>query len=369
METRFGASAPYTVGVEEEFQLLDPETLALAPLIGDVLADSGPGDEDLITSELSSSCLEMRSPVYRSVSELADELPGLRRRVRGLAKGGGARLAAAGTHPFSDPSDGPVSEGDHYRRVEEEMGWIARTQAIYGLHVHVAVPDKEGAMRAVAALARQVPLLIALSANSPFWRGQDTRLASTRIKIFDLFPRSGLPPAFRTWSEFEGHVERLVQAGSIPDYTWCWWDVRPHPKFGTVEVRVLDAQTDPARTSALAALVQCIVARASGEDAAPEDPLLTSENKWRATRHGLDAALYDFASGRATGARDVARALVDGLRPISRDLGCEEELEGVLEIVDAGTGAERQRAVFAEHRSLEKVVEHTLGLVRGQNHR
>ena len=362
MDTNFGASAPYTVGVEEEFQLVDPETLGLAPLIDAVLAAKSPGDEDLVTSELSSSCLEMRSPVYRSVPELVAGLPGLRKRVKGLAEVGGARLAASGTHPFSDPSNELISEGEHYRRVEEEMGWVARTQAIYGLHVHVAVPHEEGAIRAVGALASQVPLFIALSANSPFWRGRDTRLASTRIKIFDLFPRSGLPPAFLTWREFEGHVEKLVAAGSIPDYTWCWWDVRPHPRFGTVEVRVLDAQTNPARAGALAALIQCIVASAAEDDRAPEDPLLIAENKWRATRYGLDATFYDFASGQATGAREAAQALVEKLKPVGQDLGCEDDLAGVLEILDRGSGAERQRAILKESGSFEGVVE---DLIRG----
>ena len=362
METNFGASAPYTVGVEEEFQLVDPWTLGLAPLVDGVMAATEPGDKDFVTSELSSSCIEMRSPVYKSVPELAAALPGMRRRVRKLAGRGGALLAAAGTHPFSDPSEGPVSVGEHYRRVEEEMGWVARTQAIYGLHVHVAVPDEETAICATGALARYVPLFIALAANSPFWRGQDTRLASTRIKIFDLFPRSGLPPAFRTWGEFEGHVRKLVAAGSIPDYTWCWWDVRPHPRFGTVETRVLDVQTEPWRTAALAALVQCLTADAAGDDRAPEDPLLTSENKWRATRYGLDATFYDFADRRATRAREVARALVEDLRPISQDLGCEEELAGVPEIVDRGPGARRQRAVLRKSGTFRGVVE---DLVRG----
>ncbi|MDP9457585.1 MAG: glutamate--cysteine ligase [Actinomycetota bacterium] len=357
METSFGASAPYTVGIEEEFQLIDPGTLGLAPLISDVLAARRPGEEDLVTSELSSACLETRSPVYGNISELAAGLPELRRRVKALAERGGARLAASGTHPFSDPSDGPVSEGEHYRRVEEEMGWVARTQAIYGLHVHVAVRDEEAAIRAVGILAKHVPLLIALSANSPFWRGHDTRLASTRIKIFDLFPRSGLPPAFRTWGEFEGHVEKLVAAGSIPDYTWCWWDVRPHPRFGTVEVRVLDAQTDPSRTTALAALIQCLVAGAAGETAAPEDPLLLSENKWRATRYGLDATFHDFASGRSAKAREAARTLVEGLRPVGQDLECEDELASVLEILDQGSGTDRQRAVLREVGSLKGVAE------------
>jgi carboxylate-amine ligase len=237
--------------------------------------------------------------------------------------------------------------------VEEEMGWTARMQAIYGLHIHVAVPDEEHAIRAVNTLSKQVPLFIALSANSPFWRGSDTRLSSTRVKVFNLVPRSGLPPRFRSWEDFEGYVEALISAGSIPDYTWCWWDVRPHPGLGTVELRAPDAQTDAARTASLAAFAQCLVATAN--EHRPEDPLLIEENKWRATRHGLDARLHDFSTGRSTTAREVARSLVNACRSASQDLRCQAELEGLLEIVEGGTGAERQRAVFAKRRSPEDV--------------
>lgn len=353
MDASFGATAPYTVGIEEEFQLVDPATRELSPAIDAVLAAAdGSG---LVTSELSQSCVEMLSPVFSTVAELARELPGLRREMAGLARGGGAALASAGTHPFSDPTGQPLNESEHHRRVEEEMGWVARTQAIYGLHVHVAVPDGDAAIRAMGTLSRYVPLLIALSSNSPFWRGEDTRLASTRIKIFEIFPRSGLPPVFRDWSEFELHVETLVASGSIPDYSWCWWDVRPHARFGTVEVRALDAQTDAAYTASLAALIQCLVATA--DDHAPEDPLLTAENKWRAARFGLDATFYDFAADREVTARDLSRTLVQELRPVSRSLGCEEELAGVLDILARGTGAELQRAAFARSGTLEGVVE------------
>jgi len=358
MESRFGATAPYTVGVEEEFQLVDAGSRALSPAVDAVLA-AGEGT-DLITSELSRSCVEMLSPVFDTVADLARELPGLRRKMRGLAREGGAELAAAGTHPFSEPTEQPLVDGDHNRRVEEEMGWVARTQAIYGLHVHVAVPDGDAAIRAVNALARRVPLLVALSANSPFWRGSDTRLASTRVKVFGMFPRSGLPPAFRIWEDFERHVETLVASGSVPDYSWCWWDARPHPKFGTVELRAPDVQTDASRTAALAALVQCLVANAgtNDDDPAPENPLFNDENKWRAVRHGMDARFYDFARGLTVPAREIARALVEELRPLSQSLGCEAELEGVLEMADRGSGAELQRAAFEKSGSLGGVVDH-----------
>ena len=354
MEKNFGNSPSYTVGIEEEFQLVDPATRELSPKIDDILvAGEGLG---WISSELSQSCVELVSPVYSSVPEIGKELPKLRRKLGGLARDCGAELAAAGTHPFSNPVKQPFTEGDHYLRVEEQMGWVARTQAIYGLHVHVAVPDEEQAIQAAEVLARHVPLVIALSGNSPFWRGSDTRLSSTRIKVFEIFPRSGLPPAFRDWQEFERHVETLVASGSIPDYSWCWWDVRPHPEFGTVELRSPDVQSDLSYTLALAALTQCLVATADERD--PENPLLTDENKWLATRHGLDATFYDFTDGKKIEARALARRLVEELRPVSQDLGCEAELEGILEITVRGAGAEMQRAVYEKRGSLEDVVDH-----------
>ncbi len=354
MKDAFGAGPPHTVGVEEEFQLVDPVSRALVPAVDGVIS-AGNGT-NLVTSELSRSCVEMVSPVFETVAELADSLPGLRREVAGMARENGAEIVAAGTHPFSDPTEQPLAEGAHNARIEEEMGWVARTQAIYGLHVHVAVPDGEAAIRAVNALARRVPLLVALSANSPFWRGSDTRLSSTRVKIFEMFPRSGLPPAFHGWEDFDRHVETLIASGSIPDYSWCWWDARPHLKFGTVELRAPDVQTDASHTAALVALVQCLVA--SADDRAPEDPLFIAENKWRAVRHGMDATFYDFAAQKSVPARTLARGLVEELRPIAQELSCEAELEGVLEIVERGNGAGLQRAAFEKSGSLEGLVNH-----------
>jgi carboxylate-amine ligase len=358
METNFGATPAYTVGVEEEFQLVDPASLALVPAIDAVLAARAAVGipEDCVASELLASFLELRSPVYGTVAELATELPALRRRVGDLAAGCGAQLAAAGTHPFSKATTQPITKHERYLRVEKEMGWTARMQAIYGLHVHVAVPDEERAIRAIATLSRHVPLFIALSANSPFWAGSDTGLSSVRAKVYNLVPRSGLPPDFHSWEDFEGYVDALVSAGSISDYSLCWWDARPHPKLGTVELRAPDAQTETARTACLAALAQCLVAAA--DEHPPENPLFTEENKWRATRYGLDARLHDFSTGRSATAREAARHLVKTLRPVSQDLGCEAELEGVLAIVEGGTGADKQRAVFAKRGSLRDVVGH-----------
>jgi carboxylate-amine ligase len=298
--------------------------------------------------------------VYASAADLARELPGLRREVRDLARSCGVEIVAAGAHPFSEPTEQPLTGGDHSRRLEEEMGWVARTQAIFGLHVHVAVPDGDTAILAVNALARHVPLLVALSANSPFWRGFDTRLASTRIKIFEMFPRSGLPPTFRNWEDFEDHIEALVASGSIPDYSWCWWDARPHQKFGTVELRAPDVQTDASYTVALAALVQTGSRYEALDEQPPEDALYNAENKWRAVRYGMDADFYDFVAGRAIPARSLARGLIEELRPVARDLGCEEELGGLLEIVELGTGAELQRAAHKRSGSLEGMMDYLI---------
>jgi carboxylate-amine ligase len=360
MQTRFGSSPRHTVGLEEEFQLVDPSTRELAPAIDAVLDAASDGSER-IAPELFQDCVEMRSPVYATVAELGRELPALRREVSRPAREAGVRIAASGLHPFSDPFAQRFTRGKRYERMEEELGALARLQIIYALHVHVAVPDEEHAIRATNALVRYTPLLVALSANSPFWHGTDTGFCSARVKIRDASPRSGLPPTFHDWAEFEGYTDALVAMGNIPDFSWFWWDVRPHPRHGTVELRVMDAQAEGAYAVSLAALTQCLVATAG--DFAPEDPRFVSENKWRAIRRGLDASFYDFSSGEERGARDVTHDLVARVLPVAQDLGCEAELEGLLDITRRGTGAELQRAVYGKRGSLRDVVGYLLGAV------
>jgi carboxylate-amine ligase len=356
MDEHFGSGRPYTVGVEEEFQLVDPSTRGLVSAVGDVLAVSD--ISGLLVPELFQSCVEMVTPVFSDVAELARRLPSLRREAAYSCRMAGVGLLGSGLHPFSEPFAQEFTEGERYGRMEEELGSLARLQIIYAQHVHVAVPDGEAAIRATNALLRHVPLFVALSANSPFWRGEDTGFASARVKIRDASPRSGLPPTFRDWDEFKNYEEALVAMGNIPDWSWFWWDARPHPRNGTVELRVPDVQSETAYAASLAALAQCLVVTADDHD--PEDARFVSENKWRAIRRGLDARLYDFSKKREKGAREVAGDLVNSLRPVSQDLGCEAELEGVLEIVRRGTGADLQRAVYARRGSLEDVVDYQL---------
>ncbi len=357
MERRFGSSAPFTTGVEEEFQLVDPHTRELVPAIEAVIGAS-PDGSGRMGRELFQDCVELRTPVFSDVAGLGRRLPALRREVAKAASTAGVRIVGAGLHPVSDPFVQEFTPGERYRRMEEELGALARLQIIYALHVHVGVPDEEAAIRATNALLRHVPILTALGANSPFWNGMDTGFASARVKIRDASPRSGLPPTFTSWEEFEGYTEALVAMGNIPDFSWFWWDVRPHPRHGTVELRVPDAQADPYYAVALAALTQCIVATA--EDHTPQDARFVSENKWRAIRRGLDARLYDFDTREEKGARETARDLVADLRPVSQDLRCEEELGGVLEILDRGNGAELQRAAYERRGSLRDVVDYLL---------
>jgi glutamate---cysteine ligase / carboxylate-amine ligase len=357
MENRFGTSAPFTIGAEEEFQLVDPSTRELAPAIEAVIG-AAPSGSERIARELFQDCVEMRSPVFSNVGALARQLPALRREVAKAAVAAGVGLAASGLHPISDPFAQRFTPGERYERMEEELGSLDRLQIIYALHVHVAVPGGEATIRATNALLRHVPLFVARSANSPFWNGMDTGFASARVKIRDDSPRSGLPPTFRSWGEFEDYTSALVAMGNIPDFSWFWWDVRPHPRLGTVELRVPDAQAEPDYAVALAALTQCLVATA--DDYAPEDARYVSENKWRAIRRGAGARFYDFSRREEKGAREVARDLVARLRPVSQDLGCEAELGGILEILDRGTGAEMQRAAYERRGALEDVVDYLL---------
>jgi glutamate---cysteine ligase / carboxylate-amine ligase len=357
MEKRFGSTTPFTVGLEEEFQLVDPSTRELAPAVEEVIRLAPDGSE-WIARELFQDCVETRTPVCSSVAEMGRELLALRDEVAKAARRAGVSIAASGLHPLSDPFAQRFTPGERYERMEEELGALARLQIIYALHVHVGVPDEEAAIRATNTLLRHVPLFVALSANSPFWNGMDTGFASARVKIRDASPRSGLPPTFRNWEEFECYADALVAMGNIPDFSWFWWDVRPHPRHGTVELRVPDAQAERNYVVALAALAQCLVATA--DDYAPEDARYVSENKWRAIRSGLEASFYDFSTGKEKGARETARDLVARLRPVSQDLGCEAELEGVLEISQRGTGAELQRAAYEKHGSLRDVVDYLL---------
>src|ERR687889_601147 len=340
----------YSLGVEEELHIVDATTGELVQKIEEIMSRLPEELHEFVSYELFQSVMEIKTPVCASVAETEKQLRGLRGRVGSWAAACGASLASVGTHPFSRYRDQRVTDQERYKKVMRTLRWIAEREVIFGQHVHVAVPGPEECIQAHNRLAEYAPLLLALSANSPYWQGMDTGYESTRVKIFESFPRAGMPPAFPDYEAFEGYVDLMVEAGAMDDYTFCWWDVRPHPNIGTIELRIPDTQTSLKTAVALTALTQCIVAR-SLEETGPQGPYdreLGVENKMRASRHGMDAAFYDGAEKTTVPARDLARSLVEQLRPISQDLGCENELLGITEMVESGSGSQRQRKVYEE---------------------
>jgi carboxylate-amine ligase len=349
MPVEFEGSQDHTLGVEEELHIVGASTGELVSKIDEIMSRLPEDLKDAVSYELFQSVLEIKTPPCATVAEAEGILRGFRSRVGSWAAACGTALASAGTHPFSRYKDQKITAHERYKRVIQTLRWVAEREVIFGQHVHVGVPDEEAAIEAHNRLAERVPLLLALSSNSPYWQGMDTGYESTRVKIFETFPRSGLPPAFPDYQAFENYVDLMVAAGAMDDYTFCWWDVRPHSRFGTIELRVLDSQTSLVSAIALTALTQCLVVKALSEP--PKGPYpfdLAIENKWRASRHGLDAVFYDAERGTSVSAKEMARTLVDELRPVSQDLKCENELLDVLEIVENGTGSQQQRRVYEE---------------------
>jgi carboxylate-amine ligase len=307
MEHRFGRGPAFTVGIEEEFQLVSAESYELVPRFDEIAAAAG---DERVRPELMTSVLEVATGVHERVADAADEVRAIRARLREAAAERGALIAAAGTHPFSRWEHQEITDSPRYQGVVEELRWVAEQVAIFGLHVHVGMPSSDAAIAVTNAFRTHVPELLALSANSPFWQGRDTSLASTRSKIFETMPRSGLPPAFGSFGEFEELVRHGRRAGLFDDYTFLWWDVRPHPNFGTVELRMFDAQTHVANVAALAALAQSLAATFASDPPPIEPRTLIAENKWRAARYGLAAELVDLVRDTVRPAREALAELV-----------------------------------------------------------
>jgi carboxylate-amine ligase len=360
---RFGASPPFTIGVEEEYMLLDPVTFDLVQRADRLLA----ADQDIelgvhLSPEIFQSLLEVHTPVCANTAEADRELRRLRSHVCGLAARLGLRVGSAGTHPFSLYERQRITRRDRYHALIEQLQYIARRELIFGLHVHVAVDDPDKAVQVMNALLRHLGELVALSASSPLWRGVRTGLASSRQSVFAAFPRSGPSPRFQDYAEFAEVIDHLQRTGCIADYTHVWWDVRPHPRFGTVEIRVMDAVPRIEDALAIAAYVQALVKKYSDEYEAQGGlrsfhRVLTSENKWLAARYGLEAPLIDLVTGsrNRVSAAQIVRRTVREIEPHARELGSERELEGILRILMDGNGADEQLRTFQETRDLVEV--------------
>jgi carboxylate-amine ligase len=363
LEHSFGKSEPYTLGVEEEYMLLDGETFDLVQHIDTVLAAiAGHELETQIKPELMQSVIEIATPVCRTAGDCDRELRKLRGYVTSIAQDKGLRVGSSGTHPFSLFERQRITARDRYHALVDQMQYVARRELIFGMHVHVAVDDPDKAIQVVNGLLDHLAALLALSASSPFWRGEPTGLASSRQMVFSAFPRSGPPPRFRDYAEYAEVVGQLEKTGCIADYTHIWWDVRLHPRLGTVEIRICDAITRVEHAVALAAYCQALVKyfcerHESGAEIPSYHRILTTENKWLAGRYGLEAPVMDLATGRRNRvplAQLVRRTLRD-LEPHARELGSERELDGVREILARGNGADRQLRVFNANRDIVEV--------------
>ena len=364
LDHAFGQGDLYTLGVEEEYMLLDPQSFDLVQHIDTVLATVvGHELEAQMKAELMQSVLEIATPVCRTAADVDTELRKLREYVTSVARQHSLRVGSAGTHPFSLFERQRITARDRYRALVDQMQYVARRELIFGLHIHVAVDDPEKAVQVVNGLLVELPPLLALSANSPFWRGEPTGLASTRQMVFAAFPRSGPPPRFTSYADYAEVVGQLEKTGCIPDYTHIWWDIRPHPRLGTVEIRVCDVVTRVEHAVALAAYCQALVKLYCerfdrGEEIRSYHRILTSENKWLAARYGLEAPLMDLETGRRNRVpvTRLVRRRLEELAPHARELGSESELEGIQDLLSHGNGAARQLRVFNANRDLAEVV-------------
>ena len=362
----FHSSARSSLGVEVELELIDGTTRHLHSGASEILAEMGEGHgEDghpKAKHELLESTIEIITGICGNVAEARADLEGTLAELRTHTDRRGLELMCSGTHPFSNWTDQHISPNPRYARLVEEMQWMARRLQIFGIHVHVGVRSPEKAITIANALSTYIPHFLAISASSPYWVGQDTGLASSRSKVFEGLPTAGLPYQLSGWTEFEQFMHTLVSANAIASIREVWWDIRPHPDFGTVELRICDGIPTMSEIAAVAALSQCLVEWMDGlidEGRPPPCPRswVVRENKWRAARYGVDAEIICGEDGAVMKVDEAVRNLVDELLPFAERLGCAGELRHNVAILERGPSYLRQRGVVAAGGSLEDVVD------------
>ena len=351
----------YTIGVEEELMIVDAETLDLSNSIEALLKGIPQDLVGEVKPELLESVCEIATTPCKNTQEVAEQLRNLRRVTQETAAKEGLAIGSAGTHPFAMWEDARVVARPRYRELIAGLQFIARQELIFGVHVHVAVDDPDKAIHVANGMRVHAPLLLALSANSPFWRADGTGLLSTRTPIFRAFPRVGIPPRYDNWADYEKRIQFMMTAKTIQDYTYLWYDVRPHPAFGTVEVRVMDSQTRVEHTLGLAAMVQALVKELcehyeAGKKLARYPYEMLDENKFIAARHGLDGELVDLPKATRVPTKQLARRVLDRVRKHAQDLGSVAELDCVDDILDNGNGGSRQRIVYEANHDLREVM-------------
>lgn len=354
----------FSIGIEEEYQTIDPTTRDLRSHIhAEILEKGRLVLKERVKPEMHQSVVEIGTGVCQTIPEAKEEIRSIRREIIRLARENGLLLAAGGTHPFAQWHKQEIYPDERYRTIVEDLKMVARANLIFGLHVHIGVEDRETAIQLMNSARYFLPHILALSANSPFWQGMDTGLRSYRCKVFDKFPRTNIPDLFSSWSEFENYVNLLIHTNCIDDAKKIWWDIRPHPYFPTLEFRVCDIPMRLDETIAIAALCQAIIAKLyklheQNQSFRHYSRALIMENKWRAARYGLDGKMIDFGKQTEVPARDLINEILAFVADVADELGSTNELNYVRHILEEGNGAERQLKVFAETNDLTKVVDY-----------
>jgi len=332
----------FTIGVEEEFQIIDPETLELRSHVVQLISSAAArGVGDLVKQEMHQSIVETGTKICENVSELRLEMHRTRSELVLAAESTGLRVAAAGTHPFSSWIDQVISPGERYQNIVEEMGQLARSLLIFGMHIHIAMPDKQTTIDMMNMVRYFLPHLLALSTSSPFWMGRNTGLKSFRTTVFRRFPRTGIPEVFESWSEYENFINLLVKLNCIDTGKKIWWDVRPHPTYGTLEFRMFDTATRVEEAVAIAALTQAIVVKlhrlyTHNQSWRIYRRALIEENKWRAARYGIEGKLIDFGREAEVPMRELMLELMEFIDDVVDDLGSRSSVEYIHTILNEG---------------------------------
>ena len=353
-----------TIGIEEEYQTVDPHTRDLRSHIeAEIISKGKILLKEAVKAEMHQSVVEIGTGVCRGVKDAAVQLKEFRTQICTLAKQNGLRVAAAATHPFSDWRNQKIYPDARYETIVEDLRMVARANLIFGLHVHIGVEDRDTAIHLMNAARYFLPHILALSTNSPFWLGMDTGLKSYRCKVFDKFPRTNIPDVFQSWGEYERFVNLLVKTNCIDNAKKIWWDIRPHPFFSTIEFRACDVPMRADETIALAALIQATVVKLYKLYEANQGfrlyrRALIMENKWRAARYGLDGKLIDFGKQTEVPERELIHEYLEFVDDVLDELNSRQEMNYIHEIVERGTGADRQLRVFRETNDLNKVVDY-----------
>jgi carboxylate-amine ligase len=356
----------FTIGIEEEYQTIDPETRDLRSHIQAELLEKGRLVlQERVKAEMHQSVVEVGTSVCTNIKEAKTEVKKLRRDMVRLSKENGLRLASVATHPFADWRVQEIYPDDRYKGIVEDLQLVARANLIFGLHVHIGIDDRETAIHMMNHARYFLPHILALSTNSPFWLGMNTGLKSYRGKVFDKFPRTNIPDYFPSWGEYENFIKLLIKTNCIDNAKKIWWDIRPHPFFNTLEFRVCDVPMRVDETMALAALIQATVAKLYKLYTANQGfrlyrRALIMENKWRAARYGLDGKMVDFGKQIEVPARDLILEYLEFVDDVVDELDSREELNYIHTILERGSGADRQLKVFAETGDLKKVVDYII---------